>query len=376
MNGAVRSKLVLWYVLAIGSIGALHPFLALALGRAGASATSAALLMILFPLGFLASGPLWGWIADRTGRPDGVLRVAAGICAVAVVAAAATPDWRFLVPSLALLALCRAPLMPLVDVLTVQSLGTVPEAYGRVRLWGSVAFIGAVYAVGAMVEEHWRAPLVATAVLLGGACLLTFWLPALPRPEEANLRPRIGPLLGHETLVPLGIVAVLHGVTSGGHDYYFAVHVDGLGLPPSVASAGFMLGVGAEVAVMAASPFLLARFGSRALVLIGVGAGIPRYLITAMATTPAVLAVTQLLHGFSFGAWWIGVIALLAEEAPKELRNSAQSLLMATNFGLGPLLALGVAAVVVERFGTVPLYGTTAALSVLATALVLRTLRR
>ncbi len=366
----LKLRLVLWYVLAVGSIGSLHPFLALALERAGASGRASSLLFTLFPLGFLLAGPLWGWVADRTGRPTTVLRGAATLCGVAVVAAACTSNWRFLLPSLAVVALCRAPLLPLVDVLTVKSLGANSDAYGRVRMWGSIAFIGSVWIVGQTVEDTWRAPLYGNAALLGGASLLTWALPELPRPDGPS-RPKLGPLVRHPMLRLLALVAVLHGLTISAYDYMFSLHVDRLGLDTSVTGAAFVCGVAAEVLVLAGAPWLLPRFGARKLLLIGVLSGIPRFLVMATSADPVLLAGIQVLHGLGFGAWWIGVVSILAQEAPPELRNSAQTLLMSANYGLGPLCALGLSALLVDGRGTATLYGVSAGLSAIAFGLAL-----
>jgi MFS transporter, PPP family, 3-phenylpropionic acid transporter len=370
----LKLRLVLWYALAVGSIGSLHPFLALALERAGATGRSTSLLFTLFPLGFLFAGPLWGWVADRTGRPTTVLRLAATVCAASVIAAAMTSDWRFLMPSLAALALCRAPLIPLVDVLTVKSLAN-SDGYGRVRMWGSVAFIGAVWTVGQTVEAHWRAPLIGNAILLGGACALSWTLPELPRPESPA-KPDFGPLIRHPMLRLLAAVAVLHGLTISAYDYMFSLHIDRLGLDTSVTGAAFAGGVAAEVVVLGMAPWLLRRLGPEKLLLLGVASGIPRYLITATVTDPTVLAATQTLHGLGFGAWWVGIVAILAREAPSAMRNSAQTLLMSANYGLGPLLALGLAALLVDGPGTSMLYLVASGVSGVALILAVYALRQ
>ena len=369
----LRLRLVFWYALAVGSLGALHPFLALALERAGASGRGSALLFTLFPVAFLLAGPLWGWVADRTGRPTSVLRIAAGLCGASVLAAAFTSDWRYLMPSLAAMALCRAPLIPLVDVLTVKSLGSNSDAYGRVRMWGSMAFLGAAWLVGQNVEAHWRAPLIGNAMLLGGACAMTWFLPELPRAQGLT-RPKLGPLLRHPTLRLLAAVAVLHGLSISTYDYMFSLHIDRLGLGTSVTATAVVLGVGAEVAVLAAAPWLLPRLGARRLLLIGVGSSVPRFAITATVASPVLLAGTQLLHGLGFGAWWIGVVAILAEEAPPDLKNSAQTILMSANYGLGPLCALGLAALLIDGPGTSSLYGAAAGLSAIALGLAVHAL--
>ena len=97
----------------------------------------------------------------------------------------------------------------------------------------------------------------------------------------------------------------------------------------------------------------------------------PRFLVMATVTDPFVLAGIQALHGLGFGAWWIGIVALLAQEAPPHLKNSAQTLLMSANYGIGPLGALGLSALLVDGPGTAALYAVAAVLAALASALAL-----
>ena len=246
-----------WYVLAIGSVGAFHPYLAVILDRRGASGTELALCLALFPAGLLLCGPLWGLRTDRSARPQRVIGVALTAAAAGALGMLVPGSWVVLVPAMALLAMTRSPAVAVGDVLVVRLLGggrTGEAAYGAVRSWGSVAFIGIVFAVGWLMDRWLVAPLVVHAALLLGLAALTWRLPA-PAPEQraaAGPSTSVGAVL-RSPLLGLYVVSVLHIGANSLYDNLFAHHVTGLGLGARVAGVAIANGMEREEALAAAA---------------------------------------------------------------------------------------------------------------------------
>lgn len=336
--------LTAWYAATTGSL-ALGPWLAVLLIDAGWTAAEASLLLVALPIGRLVGVPAWAWIADRRGA-DAVVRgtMVAGVAACGLLWAAAGP-WPVFVAVVAW-ALARAPAFPLVDATTVALVG---RGYGRVRAAGSVVFLFGAAANGFLRDAWPDGPVaVATALALLGA-LATFRLPPMIAVSARADLAALAGLLRHRVLVPLALVAVLHGASLSAYDALFAVHVDVLGLPSAVTGAGVAVAVACEVVVLALGERLLAAFGPATLFVIGVVSGVPRLLGMALTTDPVALVAIQSLHALSFGAFWIAGTALFAEHAPRDLRFSAQALLPAAMFGAGPLVGLGASAVILRH---------------------------
>lgn len=352
-------------MLAIGSLGSLHPFLALALGREGMAPATISALLALFPAGLLASGPLFAALTERSGRTGPWLRAAAILAAVSAAAMALAPGPVVLAVALGAFALLRAPLYPLVDALVLGALGARRDRYGQLRLWGSLAFIVAVQVVGAAVERWPRAPQATTAALMAGCALLAFSMPEPPAEAAAALRARAG-LLRDPSLRVLWPVATLLGLATSMYDFFFAVHLEALGGAAGLAAVAMGGGVALEVAVMAVAPALVGRFGAVALIGFAAAVGVVRWVATAMLREPVWVAALQSLHGLSFGLFWVAAMAFVGERAPPGRRTAATALLMATNAGAGPLTAMPLAAWVLPTFGTEALFVVSAVASVLA----------
>ncbi len=376
----MTGRLGAYYFLLLAAIGGLNPWLAVVLDDAGATGEQTALILAAFPVGVLLAGPGGAWIADRTGRSVRVLRIAAVLSAACT--AAMIPAGGLLPLGLAVLglALVRAPLPPVADMVTVRDRGM--GGYGPIRAWGSVGFVGAALLVGAALDARPRVPLEVGAVAMVGVAAVTFALPS-SRPEGAGeaatpRRPRAAwSLLAHPVIAALCVVAVLHRGTIGFYDQFYARHtVDALGLPGWVPGVSIALGVAVEVGIMAAGRALLARFGAYRLVLVAIASQIPRWWLTATLTDPAGLIAVQLLHGVGFGAWWVGGVALVVRSAPEGSENTAQGVFIAAGHGAGSFLALGIAAAMLDGAGTGAAFRLLAVLSAAAFVLAASWLRR
>ncbi len=74
---AGRTPLVGFYFLYFGTVGITQPFLPAYLRSLALSTTEVGLLLALSPLASLLTPPLWGHLADRTGRLGHVLTLLA-----------------------------------------------------------------------------------------------------------------------------------------------------------------------------------------------------------------------------------------------------------------------------------------------------------
>ncbi len=349
----LRTRLCGAYFLLMAAIGGLTPWMAVVLERNDVPARSQAVILAAFPIGVLIAGPLGGWLADRTGREVRVLRATTAIALVASLLLVGAVGVVALGLATVAVALFRAPVPPVLDMYTVGQLGFDRRGYGGIRAWGSIGFIIAAFGVGLLVDSWPAAPLVIGAAAVGLLAALSWSFSERGRAVAARGRTSLLELLRGPVLLPLCVVAVLHRATVSYYDLYYPLHTtETLQLPGWVAGASIAVGVGVEVGILVTGHWLLARFGPMRLILLAVTATIPRWWLTAELTAAWPLVATQALHGLSFGAWWVGGVALVARSTPEEQRTSAQGLFVAAGHGVGTLLALALAAALVEPLGT------------------------
>jgi len=369
----MRARFALWYGITIASLGAFHPYLAVIVDRAGATGAELALVLAVFPLGLLIAAPIWASVVDRTGRPRLILLLGLSISAIGAWWIAAAGSWLAMLPGVILIAAARSPSVSVVDVLVASNPKVGPRGYGRVRMWGSVGFIVAVWVVGWLLDGWPRAPLVLSAGLLTLALLFGLTLPA--RATAPKVKPSPLKLLSHGPLVALCAVTSVHIATVSSYDHLFSLHAVRIGLPASLLGTAVALGVTMEALVMGAGGLLLRRFSAGGLILLAVAASIPRWWLTGTVTNHTALVLLQSLHGLSFGAFWVGGIAIVTRHAPSELRNTAQGAFLASGWGLGSLLSMGGVALFLDDLGTDGFFRALAVVSLSALLITLFWLR-
>lgn len=367
--------LSLVYFAIVGGMGAWGPFLGLHLERTGHSGALIGGFLALVPLTRTLSAPLWAAIADRLRQGALLLRLAASLSVLAAGAVAlglALPglgEAATLGLALVAFAFLRAPIGPLLDSAAVHLLvadGADPRDYGRLRLWGSVGFMG-IAAVAALLVQD--APTGRPALLLATgawavAALLTLVLPAPDAAAPAPVLPALRALFRAPFLLPLALGLTLHGFGLGVYDMLLPMHMDGLGLGGAWTGAALALGISAEVTVMALGRRVLSAARPQHLLVLASATAALRWALVAVVTAPVLLVALQALHGIVFGVFWIAGVELMRTRAPAEVRNSAQSLLMVTAYGAGALLTGAATSAFLDSLGTAGLFGLGAAAAV------------
>ncbi|HEU4403786.1 MAG TPA: MFS transporter [Polyangiaceae bacterium] len=379
------------YALYFGAAGVTLPFLPAHFASLGLEPSRIGLLLALGPGLSLLAPSRWGRRADRSGRPDLALRavtLGAALCFAGLLPARSFP--AVLVAMLGY-GLFATSVIPLLDALTVECVRRSGGSFGRVRLAGSLAFAASAALFGRFGgpgREAVVAPLAALAALAAWVALVVpaprAWAKAAATPQErgpgeATAPPAAPPASAEASrgrLVPLLApflgACVLHWVSLTPFHGSFALHVTALGLPLEVVGACSSLGVLAEVAVMAGSATLLARLGPVNVLRLAFAATVARWgLMAVVRGAPALLAVS-LLHGLTFGAFYVAAVAYVSERVPPEHRASGQALFAAATFGIGGIVGYALSGVGFQALGGPRLFAAAAIVELGALALSAR----
>jgi PPP family 3-phenylpropionic acid transporter len=355
-------------------LGIYLPFWPVFLKSRGLDAAEIGLLFALLSWTKVATTPAIAQIADRSGRTKATLVVLAALSllffAGLIGARGFWPILLIMLPAAA----CHQALTPIAESQTMAAVLRERLDYGRIRLWGSLAFILGTLGAGLLITG--REPDLVLFLILGALVLTVLAALALPgrrdrRHEAARLSPFA--LLGKRRfLLFLGTVSLLqasHAVYYG----FSALHWQAAGLSEAAIGALWAEGVIAEVLLFAFSGAVMARVRPPTLFAIAALAGILRWSVLAASSDLGVLVAVQALHGLTFGAAHLGAMHFLARAAPPGLAATAQSLYSAISGGVAMGLAMLAAGALYEAAAGRAFLAMTALCAVgLGFALVLR----
>ena len=333
------------------AIGVYMPFFPVFLAARGLSPEVIGIAIAIPTLAKLAVLPPAGWLWDRIDRPRAIL-AAIGLGAAAGFALVGfAPGPVAILAAVAISALFWSPSFALIDAFAVRLQRVRAVDYGRARLWGSVSFVVGNLLAGAALDILPGASivwLIATPFLLFS---LTAWLlPVLPAAAPASEDSTDVPVRTPMRLV-LGIAAV--AIVDASHAFYYAfASVQWTAAGMSAGLIGFLwsIGVIAEIVLFIYAAQAVRRITPMPLIVLGGIAAAVRF--GAMAYEPAAgpLFVLQVLHGLTFGAVHIGLIALISESIPDRALGRAQAS-ASTASGIAMALATLAAGPLYARYG-------------------------
>ncbi len=175
-----------------------------------------------------------------------------------------------------------SPLVPLTDALANTWQKQITMDYGRVRLWGSIAFVS----IGIL------------SMLLGMLLRPSVMPQGESRQQESAGWPAWRSLVAQSWRF-LACVCLLQGAHAAYYGFS-AIYWQGAGYSASAVGYLWSLGVVAEVIIFALSNRLFRRFGARDLLLLSAICGVARWGIMGWTTELPWLIVAQILHCGTF----------------------------------------------------------------------------
>lgn len=209
-----------------------------------------------------------------------------------------------------------SPLVPLTDALANTWQKQIVMDYGRVRLWGSVAFVIGSALTGKLVSLFdYRAILamltLGTVSMLLGMLLRPSVMPlGESRAQIAAGWPAWRSLIGQNGRF-LACVSLLQGAHAAYYGFS-AIYWQEAGYSASTVGYLWSLGVVAEVIIFALSNRLFRRWGARDLLLLSAVCGVVRWGLMGWTTALPWLLVVQILHCGTFTVCHLAAMRYIA----------------------------------------------------------------
>jgi len=296
-----------------------------------------------------------GFIAHKLGRLRGLLF---GLSAAALVMMG---GYQISYTFLALLVVgllwgvVWSPIMALYDGVLVNEARARGIVYGRLRLWGSVAFILGTFFTG-MAVDRYGPPSVLFVSLVGIVMLVPFAL-ALPRaaarePGKTHHAPfGVFDLFRNKPFVLFMIGA---GFCQSSHAVLYSFGTltwRSAGIDDVTISLLWGESVAVEILMMVVSGWLLQRIGVCGLIGLGLACGLVRWTGMAFTNDLPVLVVLQALHAGTFAACHLGAMAFIQRALPASGVALGQSIYYALGTGATQAVIYQFAGILYERYG-------------------------
>ncbi len=342
-----------FYFFYFAFVGAISPFWGLYLRALAFNAFQIGVLMSLLQVMRIFAPNIWGHMADRSGRRSAIVQLAAvgSVLAFCGVFFGSSFWWMFAV--MAALSFFWSASLPLVEAMTLSHLGERIDAYGRIRLWGSIGFIVMVVGLGYAFDHvsiAWL-PWAVLVVMLGIAAFARVIPEAeiLAHPGDHH---SIVDIVKRPEVASLLAACLLMAATHGPYYTFYSIYLVDHGYGKSTVGWLWALGVLCEIGIFLIIPRIFARVSPRRLILASFALAVLRFLLIAWGVeTSWVVWGAQTLHAFTFGTYHAAAVALIHRHFRGRHQARGQALYTSLSYGVGGTLGGLVSGVTWDRLG-------------------------
>ena len=301
-----------------------------------------------------------GFIADRYFSTEKVLATLHIVGAIVLYGVTQFRSFGGVYTMMLLYCLLFFPTIGLTNSLTLRQLTDAGGEFPFIRMFATIGWIVIAQIIGYLGVEASDTPFLlacGSSVLMAAYCLT---LPHTP-PTSTGKKVTLASLVGLDALVMLKkrpylifVIASILGCIP--LTFYFSFTNAYLVEIGVANSAGKMsLGQVSEVGVMLLMPFIFRRITVRGVLMLGLLCWSVRYGLLASGDAHGgmwMFYIAILLHGFCFDFFFMTGQLYTDQEAPSDLRGTAQGFLTFVTYGLGMFIGSNLSGVALDYFTT------------------------
>lgn len=372
------AALSLFYASSFAFLGLYLPYFNLYLDRLGMSGLQIGTVSAILPLCGVLMPAAGGWLADRLGRRRGVVLVCSVAAFVAFLPIFVVTRFAAVAAVIALFALCRAPALPIVEASALEIAAQGGTPYGRMRAWGSFAFIVAALLATPVVSVWGDASILwLILVPLAGGIGAALVLP--PDPERPDGHPsvrRAAQVLRRPDVIRFLAASVLSQASHGPYYVFFSLHLRRAGLPNLTLGLLWSIAIGCEIIMMLRMPAVLSRFGTSGTMTLCLILATLRWTVCALTVNASALILAQALHAATFAAFHVAAVTHTWEVFGRDRSATGQAIYSSATYGLGNIVGMVGSGLLKDRLRMPSLFAAGAVAAVLGALLMAPLARR
>ena len=347
----------MFYLLHFAALSSFMPFLVLFYQGLEFTGAQIGLLTGIPPLITLFASPFWTGLADAKRLHKLVMGMGIVVSILVVLLLPSFTGFVLVFLMIILFNMFLSPVHSMADSATIAMLGEERAMYGRIRLGGTIGWGLFAPIAGALVQNYglrivfWIFP----AIMLLNFFISQRFVHGSYQGGNAN-QGSIRTLLTNRRWINFLFLAFLGGLGSFSAASFLFPYMAELGANESTMGIALMIATLTEIPVFFFGNRLVKRLGSYSLLLLALVMFGIRSLLYAAVSSPFMVLIVQAFGGMIFPAMWLAGVSYADENAPANLKSSAQGLLGATSFGVGSAVCGFAGGLLLESMGGRGLY--------------------
>jgi MFS transporter, PPP family, 3-phenylpropionic acid transporter len=249
-----------------------------------------------------------------------------------------------------------SPIISFLEAFTMDVLGMEKKSYGRLRAWGTLAFIATVIVLGRIIDLYSIEIILVLIFSVSIAqAVISTRIPDIQIKKQTFFFVNIKVLLTPRFVVFL-CCAFLMLVSHGTYYGFYSIHLENLGFGNTFIGVSWALASIAEILVMIKSHSIFKRFSLDNVLVFSFMVAALRWLGLFFAVSPAALLLLQILHAITYGTFHVASILYIDSLTPDETKTLGQAVNNAITYGLGLMVGFFINGYLFETLGVFKLF--------------------
>ncbi|WP_078595747.1 MFS transporter [Evansella clarkii] len=314
-------------------------------------------LLAAGPAASIIAQPFWGFMSDKWKTVKRVLLIClSGALATGFIVFQVT-EYLLLIPLIYLFFTFMSPAGGLGDSLAQKVSVVKGVSFGSIRMWGSLGFAFSSLGGGIILTQIGIMNIYyVLAFFIVIALFFTYFAPdSEPSKKPVKLINALK-LAKNMKLLLFLLMCFAISLTHRINDSFIGLYIIELGGNESYIGMAWFIGVATEALVFALSVYWMRKFHPLTLIAIAGAVYVVRWLLMAAVPNPEFLLAVQVLHGISFGMFYLTAFQFVSKLLPEELESTGHLLFISVFFGISGVIGSLIGGTVMNYFELSVLY--------------------
>lgn len=316
-------------------------------------------VLAIGPFASIIAQPFWGYMSDKFRTVKWVLF----ICLIGlIVGSAIFFQMNTLISILimgAIFYFFTTPIGALSDSLAQRRAEERKIEFGSIRSWGSIGFALSSLLIGQILTEIGVQHMVWPYLLFGAigliVCLRLKDVAVETKPVQLK---DVGQIVKNRPFLIFTVLSLLLMIPHRMNDSYMGIYIAELGGSEGLVGWAWFSGVMMEAVVFATARFWFKKFHSMIFIIAGAAAYSLRWFLYASIEEPIYIILLQVMHGLTFGVFYIASLEYVTRLIPKFLQSTGHLVFFAVYFGVSGIAGSLAGGAILDIFQGSTLYMT------------------
>ncbi len=332
-------------------------FLPLYLRDKGLSGTEIGWVLAIGPFAALFAEPFWGYMSDKFKSVKRMLL----ICIIGlIIGSVFFFQMNTLIAILVMAAVFyffTSPIGGLGDSLAQRRADELGVSFGSIRTWGSIGFATSSLIVGALLDIVGIEYILWPYLFFGFMALFVVFrlTDVTVDPDPIQIKD-VKELLSNKPFLLFLLFMMFLTISHRTNDSFIGLYIEQLGGTEGLIGLAWFVGVASEALVFAFAHRWFQKFHPLVFVIIAGALYTIRWFIYALLENPTYIIPLQVLHGLTFGVFYLAAFEYITRLVPRLLQSTGHLVFYSIFFGLSGIIGSLMGGAIIDSLGGNTLY--------------------